>query len=177
MVKNDEAPQPLKKTVIAISFAWLIGAASLVYATYPDTGQSARLVAGEDVAVIKPIVRAASAVTTSAQAATPAANLRSFDFIVKFKPDNTHMNACATEFRTDKAKAREMFSDWAASQDAFEDTKLKKVSYSGEMIVTWEIISEEPLSGALVAKKLESLKADPSVKYADKDSQITVQEQ
>ncbi len=179
--RDHTSPHPAgNKTLMGVSLLWLIGAGALVYSTVPEAHSSARFVthtiAAENAepAAVKAIP--ANAVTATAAGAAPSiAASPKFDFIVKFNPDHPDMTACANMFRTDKNKAREIFKNWATTNQVFDDMQLKTVNYSGEMLITWTPDKTGPLSKRDVEEKLQLIKSATMVRYADKDSQITVQ--
>ena len=172
--QQDHAPnrEPNKMASLGISFLWLIGAGALAYSTHPSLPDTAVLVGhsveGEPANAEQPAVRTAS--TTTTVAASPT-----FDFIVKFHKGDADLDHCARMFREDKEQAKAIFQKWAENSDTFKDVRLKKVGYSGEMIVIWETGLQRPLSQTDVETKLEQIKSSPRVKYVDKDSQITAQ--
>ena len=178
--RDHTSPHPAgNKALMGVSLLWLIGAGALVYSTVPETHSSARFVthttAAEDA---EPAAIPANAITaTAAGAAQTIVTSPKFDFIVKFNPDHPDMTACANMFRTDKNKARELFKDWATSNQVFNDMQLKTVNYSGEMLITWAPDKTGPLSKRDVEEKLELIQSATMVRYADKDSQITVQKE
>lgn len=100
---------------------------------------------------------------------TRAAQTETFDFIVRFQNDIPEMNACLQTFRSDKNMARQMFADWAETQTGLKGMALNKVSYSGEVVLTWTPAIGRPLLRSELNAKLAAIKAMPSVRYADPD--------
>ena len=173
-------PRAGNKALMGVSLLWLIGAGALVYSTVPEAHSSAQFathtIAAETAEPAAMRTIPANAVTATAAGAAPtSAAAPKFDFIVKFNPDHPDMTACANMFRTDKNKAREIFKNWATTDQVFNDMQLKTVSYSGEMLITWAPETAGPLSKRDVEEKLQLIKSATMVRYADKDSQITVQ--
>lgn len=167
------------------SIAWLLAAGALIFATAPQHETTANFtghsVSAADVDTATPVVKPASAQTVSDPALTGAAahadSSTTFDFIVKFNKDHPDLETCVKTFRTDKDAAKSIFAEWATDREAFQDIRLKKVSYSGEMILTWYSEAEGPLSKSDVEAKLAKIKSAPGVRYADKDSRIIVQKE
>jgi len=184
--KGHDRPSKSKAITLAgISAAWLAGMGALIFATLPSLAPSASHLAEQTKDTSTPLYRTASSpapnvstrpASATTQIAAPAASeltlrreSQSVDFIVKFQNDIPELEACGLTFRSDEGAARKMFADWAAHYDAMDGMGLKKASYSGEMILTWNTGIARPLSRAEVNAKLSEIKAMPSVKYADPD--------
>lgn len=181
----DQQPETPKRAILgSVAGGWLLGMGALAYATLPA---SASLTSGQfqETAGIKtPVITSsqipqarqsvpASAVTQADPAPRGDLSLirenEMVDFIVRFENDIDALDACSQMFRQDKEEAQKMFADWAAEHEAMQGMRLKKVSYSGEMILTWDTGSAQPLLRKSVEEKLAKIKALPSVRYADPD--------
>ena len=172
------APRSGRAAIAGTSLAWIIGAGLLINATYPGTSTTANLVGHSITAPdsSEPQIKPASAQTVvAAQSTTSVASTPTFDFLVKFEKDHPDLETCVKTFHTDKEAAKKIFAEWAADREVFSDISLRKVSYSGEMILTWNSGMDRPLVRDDVESKLKLIKSAPGVRYADKDSQISVQ--
>lgn len=176
------------KTIIlgGISALWIAGMAALTFTTAPS---NAALHTSAPVAQAEPINIAVSsshnvkpATVTTETAAVAVGDIakipksQTVDFIVRFKKNIPELDKCSKMFRGDKAAARKLFSEWAASKEALDGIRLKKVSYSGEMILVWNIDTDSTVTQADVQAKLDQINSMADVRYADADSTVKTQE-
>lgn len=193
MDEQKQSPQtPKTATLGGISALWLAGMSTLAFVTVPSNAAQytsapgvyspaiAATAPAPDVSLESP-VRLRPAIATIESEPNPASDIsllpppQTVDFIVRFNNDIPEIDACSKMYRENKAGAQRLFSDWAAAHDALEGVALKKVSYSGEMILVWETGIKRPLLTNEVQTKLAQIKALPSVLYADADSTAQVQ--
>ena len=177
---KEHEPSSAPKTVLVAGFAgvWLAGMGALAYGTHPNvqTALNTSAQAQEETVLNTPVYTPAAttrpaSVTTQDPAGERAAgkNHQNVDFIVRFENDIPELEACRKLFRTDKQTARKIFSDWAADYEAMKGIRLKKVSFSGEMLLAWNTGVEGPMPGDEIQARLTQIKDMPGVRYADPD--------
>lgn len=192
---KDASPEKLtsKKTALAgVAAAFLVIITAIAYGTHPEDAQTAtpaQSARQQTVNIKTPLLTQASLQTPNQR---PALALKQtapdgqssvtllrpeqmFDFIVRFQNDIPELEACSKLFRTDETAARDMFSDWAKAHPPLARLTLKSVSYSGEMVLSWETGLRRPLLRLEVDQKLALIKSMAQVRYADPDYSVTSQ--
>jgi hypothetical protein len=190
--KTDQADSPASGLgrMAALGVAWLAGMGALAFATLPSSSATHTSVAtnaaptGSAESTVSPDASRQTILAAGASTLTkdvPTSNIsrlapeQTVDFIVRFNNDIDELDACSKMFRNDKEAAQKIFTDWASAHDALEGVTLKSVSYSGEMLLTWQTGINRPLSKREVEDKLVEIKSMPSVRYADPDYKVKAQ--
>lgn len=89
------------------------------------------------------------------------------DFIVRFEK-LPELEACQAAWRNDPEAARAMFRDWASAYPELAGLRLKKASYSGELVLTWQGGGSDPTRADIMAAR-DRIISLPIVRYADPD--------
>lgn len=174
--KTDTAdtPTPGLAHMVGLGVAWLAGMGALAFATLPaPTATHTSIAANTATPLGSDTLLPAGASTISEE--TPIRNIslkapeQSVDFIVRFVDDIEALDACAEIYHQDKKAAQTLFADWAKQHSALNGVALTKVSYSGEMLLTWNTGINRPLAKQEVQDKLMKIKSLSAVKYADPD--------
>lgn len=89
------------------------------------------------------------------------------DFIVRFEK-LPEIEACQAAWRSDPEQARAMFLDWSSAYPELSGLRLKKASYSGELVLTWTGGGSDPSRADIMAAR-DRIVSLPIVRYADPD--------
>lgn len=156
-----------KKAGFALAALWVSGMSALAVGTHPGDTIATHTSDG-DAAIYMP----ASALSSSAQTAGPVATIaaaRSIDFIIRFDDKIDAIDRCLALNPDQLPDAQRIFSAWASDKDALSGMTLKKVTFSGEFILSWDAGTAGSPSRAVIDSKLEKIRALPAVRYADPD--------
>lgn len=174
-------PGPNKTMLMSFGALWVASMGGLIYAALPST---ANFTSGAPVAKseefktprstdgqnnTKPAMIKTAVPANSKSDLTLIPDTQTVDFIVRFKTGIDQLDACTKTYHEDEDAARKIFEEWAASHESMADLTLKKVSYSGEMLLVWDTGLKRPLLKTDISAKLEKIKAMAAVRYADPD--------